>query len=398
MPERSERLALLTSHMEDGGAQRAMLKLAGGLAERGYPVDLVLTQARGAFLAEVSPAVRVVDLGAPRVAASVPALVRYLRHERPVAMLSALDYVNIVALWSRRLAGGQTRLVVSERNHLSTAHRHRTRRRDKLMPGLLQRFYPWADAIVAVSKSVADDLTATTGLSRDRIEVIYNPVVTPEVVRMVQEPLDHPWFRPGQPPVVVAVGGLRRQKDYTTMVEAFAQLRRRRPARLLILGEGPERVEIEALVARCGVEPDVQMPGFVANPYAYMARGAVFVLSSRWEGLPGVLIEALFCGVPTVSTDCPGGSREILADGRYGRLVPVGDPNALARALESALSGELARPPRESWRPFEMDTVVDRYTEVLLGTAHGTSSSGRRKIFRQPDDPRASSRVPDAAL
>ncbi len=339
MPERSERLALLTSHMEDGGAQRAMLKLAGGLAERGYPVDLVLTQARGAFLAEVSPAVRVVDLGAPRVAASVPALVRYLRHERPVAMLSALDYVNIVALWSRRLAGGQTRLVVSERNHLSTAHRHRTRRRDKLMPGLLRRFYPWADAIVAVSKSVADDLTATTGLSRDRIEVIYNPVVTPEVVRMVQEPLDHPWFRPGQPPVVVAVGGLRRQKDYRTMVEAFAQLRRRRPARLLILGEGPERVEIEALVARCGVEPDVQMPGFVANPYAYMARGAVFVLSSRWEGLPGVLIEALFCGVPTVSTDCPGGSREILADGRYGRLVPVGDPNALARALESALSG-----------------------------------------------------------
>ena len=398
MPERSERLALLTSHMEDGGAQRAMLKLAGGLAERGYPVDLVLTQARGAFLAEVSPAVRVVDLGAPRVAASVPALVRYLRHERPVAMLSALDYVNIVALWSRRLAGGQTRLVVSERNHLSTAHRHRTRRRDKLMPGLLRRFYPWADAIVAVSKSVADDLTATTGLSRDRIEVIYNPVVTPEVVRMVQEPLDHPWFRPGQPPVVVAVGGLRRQKDFGTMVEAFAQLRRRRPARLLILGEGPERVEIEALVARCGVESDVQMPGFVANPYAYMARGAVFVLSSRWEGLPGVLIEALFCGVPTVSTDCPGGSREILADGRYGRLRPGRRPERAGRALESALSGELARPPRESWRPFEMDTVVDRYTEVLLGTAHGTSSSGRRKIFRQPDDPRASSRVPDAAL
>ena len=121
-----------------------------------------------------------------------PHLVRYLRDERPVAMLSALDYVNIVALWSRRLAGGRTRLVVSERNHLSTAHRHRTTRRDKLVPGLLRRFYPWADAIVAVSKSVADDLTARTGLSRDRIEVIYNPVVTPEVVRMVQEPLDHP--------------------------------------------------------------------------------------------------------------------------------------------------------------------------------------------------------------
>ena len=295
---RSGRLAILTSQMEDGGAQRAMLKLAGGLADRGYAVDLVLAQARGAFLAEVSPAVRIVDLGAPRVLASVPALVRYLRHERPVAMLSALDYVNIVALWSRRLAGGQTRLVVSERNHLSTAHRHRTSRRDRLVPGLLRRFYPWADAIVAVSKSVADDLTACTGLPRDRIEVIYNPVVTPEVVRMVREPLDHPWFRPGQPPVVVAVGGLRRQKDFGTLVDAFAQLRRRRPARLLILGEGPERAGLEALVAQRGLELDVQMPGFVANPYAYMARGAVFVLSSRWEGLPGVLIEALLLRGP----------------------------------------------------------------------------------------------------
>ena len=366
MSERSQRLALLTSQMEDGGAQRAMLKLAGGLAERGHPVDLVLARAYGPFLAEVSPAVRVVDLGAPRVAASVPALVRYLRRERPVAMLSALDYVNIVALWSRRLAGGRTRLVVSERNHLSTAHRHRIARRDKLVPGLIRRYYPWADAIVAVSESVADDLAAVTGLSRDGIEVVYNPVVTPEVAKMVQAPLDHPWLRPGQPPVVIAVGVLRRQKDFGTLVEAFARLRRRRPARLLILGEGPERAGLEALVARCRLESDVQLPGFVANPYAYMARASAFALSSRWEGLPGVLIEALFCGVPTVATDCPGGSREILAHGRYGRLVPVGDPNALAEALESALSGELAPPPRESWRPFEMDTVVDRYTELLL--------------------------------
>jgi glycosyltransferase involved in cell wall biosynthesis len=364
----SERLALLTSQMEDGGAQRAMLKLAGGLAERGYPVDLVLTRARGPFLAEVSPTVRVVDLGAPRVAASVPALVRYLRRERPVAMLSALDYVNVVALWSRRIAGGRTRLVVSERNHLSTAHRHRIHRRDMLMPVLIRRFYPWADAIVAVSEAVADDLTAVTGLSRDRIEVVYNPVVTPEIARMVQAPLVHPWLQPGQPPVVVAVGVLRRQKDFGTLVEAFAHLRRRRPARLLIIGEGPERAGLEAVIARFGLEADVQLPGFVANPYPYMARAAAFALSSRWEGLPGVLIEALFCGVPTVATDCPGGSREILAHGRYGRLVPVGDPKALAEALESALSGDLPPPPPESWRRFELDTVVDRYADILLGS------------------------------
>jgi glycosyltransferase involved in cell wall biosynthesis len=206
-----------------------------------------------------------------------------------------------------------------------------------------------------------------TGLPRDRIDVVYNPVVTPEVQQMVRAPVDHPWLQPGQSPVVMAVGVLRRQKDFGTLVEAFGLLRRRRPARLLILGEGRERARLETLVARCRLESDVHMPGFVANPYAYLARAAAFALPSRWEGLPGVLIEAMFCGVPTVATDCPGGSREILAHGRYGRLVPVGDPNALAEALESALSGELAPPPRESWRPFEMNTVVDRYTEVLLG-------------------------------
>lgn len=366
MSRRPERLALLTSNMEDGGAQRSMLKLAGGLAERGHAVDLVLTRARGPFLAQVSPAVRVVDLRAPRVVASVPALARYLRRERPIAMLSALDYVNIVAVWSRRLAGGGTRLVVSERNHLSTAHRHRSRRRNKLVPWLISSFYPWADAIVAVSEEVADDLAAVTGLSRARIEVIYNPVVTPEVARMVQAPLDHPWLQPGQPPVVVGVGGLRPQKDFGTLIEAFARLRRHRPARLLILGEGAQRRELEALVARSGLTSDVQMPGFAPNPYPYIARAGAFALSSRWEGLPGVLIEALFCGVPTVATDCPGGSREVLAQGRYGRLVPVGDPAALAEALESALTGALAPPPPESWTRFDVNTVIERYVEILL--------------------------------
>ena len=378
------RLALLISQMEDGGAQRAMLKLAGGLADRGYPVDLVLGRAYGPFLDEVSPTVRVVDLGAPRVAASVPALVRYLRSERPAAMLSALDYVNIVALWSRRLAGVRTRLVVSERNHLSTAHRHRITRRDKLMPGLIRRFYPWADAVVAVSHAVADDLTAVTGLPRDRIEVVYNPVITPEVARLARTPVGHPWLQPGQPPVVVAVGVLRRQKDFGTLVEAFAQLRQRREARLLILGEGPERAGLEATVARCGLESDVQLPGFVANPYAYLARAAAFAMSSRWEGLPGVLIEALFCGVPTISTDCPGGSREILDHGRYGRLVPVGDRNALAAALEAALVGHVPVPPRESWRRFEVDSVVDRYAEILLGRPTAPSVRSRAPGVRRP--------------
>jgi glycosyltransferase involved in cell wall biosynthesis len=225
--------------------------------------------------------------------------------------------------------------------------------------------YPWADGIVAVSQGVADDLAQQIGIPRERIQVILNPIVTPELQRKAKAPLEHPWFSPGQPPVVLAVGRLHPQKDYPTLLEAFAQVRQARPARLLILGEGGERSRLEALIHQLGLEEDVSLPGFVENPFAYMSHASVFVLSSRWEGLPTVLIEALYCGAPLVATDCPSGPREILANGQYGRLVPVSDVRALAKAVEVTLDGDTPSPPPESWRPFELKTVVDQYTRLM---------------------------------
>ncbi len=362
-----KRLAIFTSSMLGGGAQRVMFILAGGFAERGYNVDLVLPQAAGPFLAEVPESVRVVDLKAKRVLASLPALLRYLRRERPEAMLSALNYVNIVALWARRLAGVSTWLVVSEHNTLSRKRAHGQRRRARLMPWLIRGFYPWADGIVAVSHGVGDDLASVAGIPRERIEVIYNPVMRPELREKAQAPLDHPWFKPGGPPVVLAVGSLSVQKDFPTLIQAFAQVRQARPARLLILGEGPERPALEALIRQLDLEQDVSLAGFVTNPYAYMAQASLFVLSSKWEGLPGVLIEALCCGAPVISTDCPSGPREILRNGEYGQLVPVGDVPALARAIETTLAGKMPSPPCKSWLPFERETTVNQYLNILLG-------------------------------
>jgi len=216
---------------------------------------------------------------------------------------------------------------------------------------------------------VRGDLAQLMNVSRERITVIYNPsVVQAEVQAKAQAPLDHPWFKPDQPPVILAVGRLQVQKDYPTLIRAFALVRQTRPVRLLILGEGKERPLLEALVKELGLEQDVSLPGFVLNPYAYMARAALFVLSSRWEGLPTVLIEALCCGAPVVSTDCPSGPREILRDGQYGPLVPVGGVNALARAIETTLAAKTPKPPSESWRPYELETVVSQYTHLLLGT------------------------------
>lgn len=358
------KLAIFLSSLSGGGAERSMLKLAGGIAQRGLGVQLVMAQATGPYLREIPASVEPVDLGASRTLTSLPALVGYLRRERPQALLSSIDYVNLVALWARRLARVPVRVVVNEQNTLS--FRGEEGGRLGRVPGLARRFYPWADAITAVSGGVADDLAVVTRLPRERIEVNFNPVVTPELHELKRAEVADPWLAPGQPPVLLAVGRLTPQKDFPTLLRAFARVRRERAARLLILGEGEDREALEALVSQLELTESVRMPGFAANPYACMSRAALFVLSSRWEGLPTVLIEALACGLPVVSTDCPSGPQEILAGGRFGALVPTRDEQALARTILAALAGETPRPTPESWQPYALDVVVDRYLETLF--------------------------------
>jgi glycosyltransferase involved in cell wall biosynthesis len=351
--------------MAGGGAERGALTLADGLAHRGFDVDLVLAVAEGPRLAEIPAEVRLVDLGSRRTLSSLPRLVRYLRREKPYALASVLDHANVVALWARKLGRYPGRVVVIEQNTLSEVTRNGKSRRGRMMPWLVTQFYPWADYVVGVSAGVTDDLVRLTNLPPEKVRVIFNPIVTTDIGEKARAPVDHPWFGNGSA-VFVAAGRLQPQKDFATLLLAFSQVRAKRPARLLILGEGPERGELEALVQRLDIADDVSLPGSTGNPYAYFARATAFVLSSRWEGLPTVLIEALSCGVPVIATDCPSGPREILANGRYGPLVPVGDADALARAMESMLDGGAVRPPAESWRPYEREAVVDQYLHLLV--------------------------------
>ncbi len=360
-------LAIVTSSMAGGGAQRAVAKLASGLADQGHAVDLVLGRATGPYLDELSPGVRVVDLGAARFARAVLPLAAYLRRTRPAAVFTALDYVNVVAIAARALSGVDTRLVVSERNTLSAAVENTASRRTRVMPRLVRWAYPRADAVVAVSAGVAEDLVRLCGLDPASVHVLRNPVVTPQVVRMRAEPVQHPWLRERTVPVVLAVGRLTPQKDFGTLIEAFAAVRRVRAARLVVLGEGPQRGELEAAVERWGLGDSVSFPGFCENPYPALAAADVFVLSSRWEGSPGALIEAMASGTPVVATDCPSGPRELLDAGRHGRLVGVGDAAALALGIRDALDGRVPPPPPESWLPYEQHAVVESYLDLLLG-------------------------------
>lgn len=353
-------IAFFLPSVRGGGAQRVIVNLVQGITERGLPVDVVLAAAEGTFLGQLPPAARLVDLRSRRLLRSIGPLIGYLRRERPRVLVSSMSHANLVALWAAKLAGRATPVVVTVHNTLS-----QTTVASGLWPRILRTFYPWATWVVAVSRGAADDLARTSGLPRQGVQVVYNPVITPALMAMAQEAPDHPWFAPGQPPVILGVGRLTQQKDFPTLIRAFAELRRRRGGRLIILGEGEERPGLEALIGELGLAGDVALPGFRDNAMAYMAGSALFVLSSAWEGLPTVLIEALAAGTSVVSTDCPSGPREILQDGRLGALVRVGDAAALAGAMFDALDRPAGPVPLDALAPFTRDAAVDHYLRLI---------------------------------
>ena len=364
----NERMALFLPTLDDGGAERVMLQLAASFSARGHSVDLVVAIPGGPLDAQVPPGPRVVSLDASRTILALPALIRYLRRERPIALLSTLEHANVLAVSAGAFARAGIPIVLREANVLLP--RAELGRQARLQRGLMRQAYRAADRIVAVSRSVATSLTEELGLDARRIRTIYNPIVTAELPEKATAPLDDPWFAPGAPPVVLGVGRLAPQKDFPTLLRAFAQVRAVREARLVILGEGSERPRLEELTRQLGVAADVKLPGYDHNPFRYMSRASVFALSSVYEGLPGALIQAMACGCRVISTDGPGGAREVLENGKNGALgplVPVGDPAALARGISALLDDARAGPPRvpHPVDRFSEKAAVDAYLDVL---------------------------------
>ena len=362
-------VALFIPALDGGGGERITLQLAAELQAAGEHIELVVGSTRGPLLPEVPSSVTVVDLGCERLRSALPPLVRYLRRQRPVAILPTIEHASVLCLVAVRLARTDTKVIVRVANTLSELRPADGLSFRRLNQLLVRRLYPRADTLVACSNGMADDVASLTGTDRSRIKVIPNATVGPGLEALREVPVDHPWFG-GDRPVVLGVGKLRQQKDFALLIDAFASVRRRRPARLVILGEGPERRALTAQVARLGLQDDVDLPGFEANPYRYMAGADVFVLSSAWEGLPGVLIEAMACGTSVVATDCPSGPREILEGGAHGWLVPTGQADALADAILDAL--EHPRPPSASaWAPFTAAASAERYLELVGSHAPG---------------------------
>lgn len=353
------------------------MNLVRGFVDLGRRVDLVVMRAEGPHLTGLPAEVRLVRLGVRHSLLAPPALARYLRETRPSALLAAKDRAGRAAVLARALAGTDTRIVLRLGTNLSTAMADRPAIVRWLRYWPIRRLYPRVDQIVAVSQGVAEDTAKIARLPAGRIRVIRNPVISPGLLALAHAPCPHPWLEPGQPPVILGMGRLQRQKDFPTLVRAFAQVRRGRPCRLLILGEGSGRVRLEALVSELGIGADVDLPGFQTNPYAYLARAALFVLSSAWEGSPNALTEALALGTPVVSTDCPSGPRELLNNGRFGPLVAVGDEATLARAITAALDEHL--PPdllQTAVTEYNQAESARRYLELLESAQPPLSPSG----------------------
>lgn len=386
-PMPAKHIALFIYALTGGGAQRRTVTLANAFAACGHDVDLVVVRGNGVLDGELAPRVRLVQLSrhgrlhvlAARLAgqrgietaAAIPALRRYLRRAKPDVLLAAASHVNLVAVAAMRLARVPVPLVLRASNHPSgnLAHHPPLQRLVRAwLKWLSRRFYPRANAVIAVSHGVAREIAQLAAVPAERIFAIPNPVVDIGLGRRLAEPLAHPWFAAGAPPVILAAGRFKLQKDFPTLIEAFARLASEQEARLVILGDGPGRQGLEALARRRGlvVDRNVLFAGYVANPLPWMRRARLFVLSSLWEGLPGVLIEALAAGCPVVATDCPSGPAEILEGGRYGRLVPVGDHRALAQAMAAALAEAPDRAAlRARAREFAPASSVQAYLDVL---------------------------------
>lgn len=356
--------AFFLQDLRGGGAERSVVRLVNGMVERGIPVHLVLINRTGSYLDELDKRVAIHELPQKRTLSSILGFRAYLNEHRPQVVFSTMTHVNIAAIVARMISKHRPRLVTVEHNQITSNLKLKSGA-VKLGYALVPYLYPLADAVGAVSEGVRRDIGAFARLPLDKIHVLPNPVVSPELMSLADDPADHDWFTGKNVPVILAVGRLTSQKNFPMLIEAFALLRRRMNARLVILGEGELKPELEALIEKKGLQGDVDLPGFALNPFAYMAKADVFALSSDWEGLPTVLIEAMACGVPVVATNCKSGPDEILEGGRYGHLVPVGDAVAFADALETALvTTKDSQAAVARANHFNLDNAVNRYIEV----------------------------------
>ena len=360
-----------------------MVEIANALAKQGHRVDLLVLKPVGSLAEKVHNKIRVVSLDAGRIALSLFPLIMYLWREKPATLLALDEYSHLLSLLARMLSGVKTHIVLRIGNMLTELFM-RYEGKSRLMPFLVRRLYKKADGIIANSKGVADDVLAVTGILRDRISVIHNPKFINHILALAAEPVTHAWLVQKTVPVVIAVGRLRIQKNFSLLIRAFATVSKNLPSRLIIVGGGREEPRLKALIQELRCEESVSLLGYADNPYAYMSKADIFASASLWEGMPNSLLEAIVCGLPVIASDCSSGPREILApdtdykkrlsrgveQAKYGVLTAVNDEGALVEALRLFLGDEKLRTryseaAKERSKDFDSEKIMSEYKRVL---------------------------------
>ena len=367
MNNNKNELTIFMPSLHVGGAEMVVIRLLEGLVAKGIKVDLVLATKVGVLRKDIPNEVNLIDLNASRTIYSLYKLIRYLRNNKPKKLLSHLQRANRIAILAKIIARSNTDIYLVNHTMASIAKENASLFH-KILSFISYRYlYGYATKLIHVSNGAARDLEKVLNISEGSVEVIYNPVVTKEMLNGKKyKSIPHPWFLENKIPVVISAGSFRKVKRYDILIKAFYIIQKKMKSRLIILGDGPLRNSLEDLVKELELTETVSMPGFVDNVYNYMNNASVFVLSSQWEALPTVIIEALACGCQIVSTNCPNGPYEILEGGKYGRLIEMNSPQALASAIEESINSPIPKKIlRDKASQFTVNEATEKYIEVL---------------------------------
>ncbi len=365
------KIAFFIPSLACGGAEKVIIKIANKCYHEGYDVDLLLAKKDGEYKDQVDNGINIIWFNKTHVVGCLPQITAYLNNNHTNALITAIENCNLVAIFSKILArrNKTTKIIISVHSTLSKLIKESKNIKIKILLVLIKRFYLFADEIIAVSEGIANDLAEILG-SSSKINKIYNPIWEDKILEKANEKVDHKWLESKiDTPVILAIGRLSREKNFEMLLDAHVKVRAKFDAKLIILGEGPLRNVLTSKANILGINEYLDMPGFVSNPFAYLSKASVFVLCSKVEGLPNVLIEALACGTPIVSTDCRSGPREILDNGKYGYLVPEGNVLALTERIIDCLSGNTIVFDRntllEHLNKFSLDKVINLYISLI---------------------------------
>jgi len=373
------KVAFLIPSFEGGGTERVIITLANGFAKRGIDVFIISLNSKGAYQNEVNENVKIEILNTKRTIFSFIKIKNFLDKENPNILFSSIAHLNIfIIIVKRIMVKSDRKFVIRESNTLSEIMKSNNNLKNIILCKLIRIFYPKADLIVSPSQGVADDLMKNYGIDKNKIKVIYNPIDHKFLLNMAKEPVDNYFINNKSPEkVIIGIGSLTKQKNFSSLIMAFYNIKRHHNYKLIILGEGKERSKLESLIERLNIRDCILMPGFVKNPFKYLINANVFVLSSIYEGLPNVLIQALLLGVPCVSTKCKSGPEEILNFGEYGQLVRINDHVEMSDAILNVLEGRLKQKNINGLeKKYNINKIINNYLESPVFNKYNLLNKG----------------------